>query len=116
MIALSSRPFYFLFYLSQGKIKFSFLYFFSPRWLFQEDDEFKFTTNIMRWRHKRDNLGRLETDDGGRPTRETNSRLVKWSDGSMQLLVGDEAFDVGEHSIDRCVRVCVCVCLGLRCV
>ena len=67
----------------------------------QEAAEFKFTTNIIRWRYKRDSLGRLELGEDGLPLRETNTRLVKWSDGSTQLLVGDESFDVGEHPIDR---------------
>ncbi|CAN0074741.1 unnamed protein product [Ectocarpus sp. 4 AP-2014] len=66
-----------------------------------EADEFKFTTNIIRWRHKRGNLGRPELGDDGRALRESNTRLVRWSDGSTQLLVGDEAFDVEEHPIDR---------------
>lgn len=74
----------------------------------QEADEFKFTTNIIRWRHKRDILGRVEGGERGLPQRETNTRLVKWSDGSMQLLVGDEAFDVGEHSIDRRATSVLC--------
>lgn len=69
--------------------------------IFQETAQFKFTTNIIRWRYKRDNLGGLELGEDGQPLRETNSRLVKWSDGSTQLLVGDEAFDVEEQSIDR---------------
>ncbi|CAN0436318.1 unnamed protein product, partial [Ectocarpus sp. 13 AM-2016] len=75
----------------------------------QEADEFKFTTNIIRWRHKRGNLGRPELGDDGRALRESNTRLVRWSDGSTQLLVGDEAFDVEEHSIDRrasCTILC----------
>ncbi|CAN0580642.1 unnamed protein product, partial [Ectocarpus sp. 12 AP-2014] len=59
------------------------------------------TTNIIRWRHKRGNLGRPELGDDGRALTESNTRLVRWSDGSTQLLVGDEAFDVEEHSIDR---------------
>ena len=25
---------------------------------------------------------------------ESNARFVQWSDGSLQLLIGDEAFDV----------------------
>ncbi|CAM9297968.1 unnamed protein product, partial [Ectocarpus sp. 6 AP-2014] len=42
-----------------------------------EADEFKFTTNIIRWRHKRGNLGRPELGDDGRALRESNTRLVK---------------------------------------
>ncbi|CAM9849258.1 unnamed protein product [Chrysoparadoxa australica] len=65
-----------------------------------EDDTFKFTTNIMRWRYKKDANGEIERDAKGNPVRETNTRLVKWSDGSMQLLVGDEAFEVARHALD----------------
>ncbi|CAM9219214.1 unnamed protein product, partial [Ectocarpus sp. 12 AP-2014] len=42
-----------------------------------EADEFKFTTNIIRWRHKRGNLGRPELGDDGRALTESNTRLVK---------------------------------------
>jgi len=59
-----------------------------------EQEEFKLTTNIMRWRFKRDRNGNLVTDAEGKPERETNTRLVKWSDGSLQLMVGEEVFDV----------------------
>lgn len=84
--------------------------------LMQEADEFKFTTNIMRWRHKRDSRGRLEVGEDARPLLETNTRLVRWSDGSMQLLVGDEAFDVGEHSIDRWGSAPGTICCVLCCM
>jgi len=59
-----------------------------------EQEEFQLTTNIMRWRFKRDRNGNLILDENGKPERETNTRLVKWSDGSLQLFVGDEVFDV----------------------
>ena len=39
--------------------------------------------------------------------KESNSRLVQWSDGSWQLLVGKDAFDVSRHAIssDRDLRL-----------
>jgi RNA polymerase-associated protein LEO1 len=64
---------------------------------------FKFTTNIIRWRLKPDNSAKdgLARDSQGNPIRESNTRLVKWSDGSIQLLVGNEAFNVTRHRLNN---------------
>ncbi|KAI3454743.1 hypothetical protein Pfo_011406, partial [Paulownia fortunei] len=32
---------------------------------------------------------------------ESNARFVTWSDGSLQLLIGDEAFDVSEEDAEE---------------
>lgn len=68
-----------------------------------EDDLYKFTQNIIRWRHKKrdDASGTVERDEKGEPIRETNTRLVKWSDGSLQLLIGEEVFDAAEHKVQN---------------
>lgn len=50
--------------------------------------------NTIRWRKKLDADGTEMLDDDGRPIRESNARVVKWSDGSMSLHLGDEIFDV----------------------
>lgn len=50
------------------------------------------TSNVARWRVVRD----AET---GAPCVESNARLVRWSDGSTQLLVGEEAFEMSTQSI-----------------
>lgn len=42
--------------------------------------------NTIRWRQAQNNNGGYH--------RESNSRIVKWSDGSMTLHVGSEVFDV----------------------
>ncbi|KAF5178473.1 Leo1-like protein [Thalictrum thalictroides] len=42
--------------------------------------------NIVRWRN-------IRKPDGTR-TRESNARFVKWSDGSLQLLIGNEVLDI----------------------
>ncbi|PIA63062.1 hypothetical protein AQUCO_00200829v1 [Aquilegia coerulea] len=42
--------------------------------------------NIVRWRH-------IRKPDGTR-SRESNARFVKWSDGSLQLLIGNEVLDI----------------------
>ncbi|XP_070260648.1 RNA polymerase-associated protein LEO1-like [Myotis yumanensis] len=52
--------------------------------------------NTMRWRVRR--------DTEGNEIKESNTRMVKWSDGSMSLHLGSEVFDVykaplqGNHS------------------
>ncbi|KAJ7994597.1 hypothetical protein DPEC_G00251120 [Dallia pectoralis] len=52
--------------------------------------------NTIRWRAKK--------DEEGNETRESNARIVKWSDGSMSLHLGNEVFDVykaplqGDHN------------------
>ena len=39
------------------------------------------------------------TSPNGSPQRQSNARFVQWSDGSWQLLVGDEVLDVKESDI-----------------
>ncbi|GCB70317.1 hypothetical protein scyTo_0005648 [Scyliorhinus torazame] len=52
--------------------------------------------NTIRWR--------VRKDEEGNETRESNARIVKWSDGSMSLHLGNEVFDVykaplqGDHN------------------
>ncbi|XP_070809921.1 RNA polymerase-associated protein LEO1 [Pituophis catenifer annectens] len=52
--------------------------------------------NTIRWRTRR--------DEEGQEIRESNARIVKWSDGSMSLHLGNEVFDVykaplqGDHN------------------
>ncbi|XP_044294847.1 RNA polymerase-associated protein LEO1 [Varanus komodoensis] len=52
--------------------------------------------NTIRWRTRR--------DEEGSEIRESNARIVKWSDGSMSLHLGNEVFDVykaplqGDHN------------------
>lgn len=53
-------------------------------------------SNTLRWREY--------IDDAGVPQKESNARMVKWSDGSMSLHLGNEIFDVykqplqGDHN------------------
>lgn len=42
--------------------------------------------NVARWRRVRDRDGSVKY--------ESNARFVKWSDGSMQLLIGNEVLDI----------------------
>lgn len=52
--------------------------------------------NTIRWRTRK--------DEEGNDVRESNARIVKWSDGSMSLHLGNEVFDVykaplqGDHN------------------
>ncbi|KAL0168985.1 hypothetical protein M9458_037207, partial [Cirrhinus mrigala] len=52
--------------------------------------------NTIRWRSRR--------DEEGNEIKESNARIVKWSDGSMSLHLGNEVFDVykaplqGDHN------------------
>uniref|UniRef100_A0A663EDU8 RNA polymerase-associated protein LEO1 n=1 Tax=Aquila chrysaetos chrysaetos TaxID=223781 RepID=A0A663EDU8_AQUCH len=56
----------------------------------------KYVENTIRWRMRR--------DEEGNEIRESNARIVKWSDGSMSLHLGNEVFDVykaplqGDHN------------------
>lgn len=43
------------------------------------------TSTIVRWRNKEDSNGVAK--------RESNARLIKWNDGTFQLVVGDAVFD-----------------------
>ncbi|CAF4534660.1 unnamed protein product [Rotaria socialis] len=47
--------------------------------------------NTIRWRYN--------TNDSGETIRESNTRLVRWSDGSLSLHVGKEIFDVSKANI-----------------
>lgn len=53
-------------------------------------------SNTIRWRE--------DLDKDGNPFKESNARIVKWSDGSMSLHLGNEIFDVykqplqGDHN------------------
>jgi len=47
--------------------------------------------NTIRWRTR--------TDDQGNEVRESNAKIVRWSDGSMSLYLGNEIFDIERHKI-----------------
>ncbi|XP_073141811.1 protein LEO1 homolog [Henckelia pumila] len=49
--------------------------------------------NIIRWRE-------VKNPDGTTSV-ESNARFVTWSDGSLQLLIGNKAFDVSEHDVQE---------------
>eukprot|EP01132_Coremiostelium_polycephalum_P008254 gene8254-10142_t len=47
--------------------------------------------SVIRWR--------WGLDDNGRPIKESNTRLVKWSDGSCHLFIGSEVLEVREQEL-----------------
>eukprot|EP00911_Craspedida_sp_UC1_P000433 UC1_evm1s327 len=49
--------------------------------------------NAVRWRNKAD------VPEGEEPVAESNTRLVKWSDGSMSLVIGDEYIDCNQKQL-----------------
>ena len=48
--------------------------------------------NTIRWRSVK--------DEDGNEVKESNARVVKWSDGTMSLLLGGEVFDIHKTKID----------------
>ncbi|CAB4012071.1 RNA polymerase-associated LEO1, partial, partial [Paramuricea clavata] len=48
--------------------------------------------NTIRWRNAK--------DDEGNDIKESNARVVRWSDGTMSLLLGAEVFDIHKTKID----------------
>ena len=58
-----------------------------------ERQAFAGATAVIRWRYKQNASGEIEYDDSGKPIRESNSRMVKYSDGSFAILIGDEVFE-----------------------
>jgi len=62
---------------------------------------------VARWMWKRDVLdGEILTDADGRPERVSNARVVRWSDGSTQIVVGDERFDSVSRAL-KTERLCL---------
>mmetsp|Transcript_5605 Transcript_5605/g.6428 ORF Transcript_5605/g.6428 Transcript_5605/m.6428 type:complete len:459 (-) Transcript_5605:28-1404(-) len=54
--------------------------------------------SVIRWRFKKDVLKNKVIGDDGKPVIESNARFVEWSDGSVQLLIGNQAFDVKKEN------------------
>ena len=64
-----------------------------------EQKEFHgYTHNLIRWRYKRDKQTQQLIRDGeNKLVRESNTRFIKYSDGSIQLQIGEERFEVDAH-------------------
>eukprot|EP00618_Florenciella_parvula_P024924 CAMPEP_0119482780 /NCGR_PEP_ID=MMETSP1344-20130328/10484_1 /TAXON_ID=236787 /ORGANISM="Florenciella parvula, Strain CCMP2471" /LENGTH=396 /DNA_ID=CAMNT_0007517219 /DNA_START=144 /DNA_END=1334 /DNA_ORIENTATION=- len=74
---------------------------FTPEAFAESEDGQRFHRNLALWRYKRDEFGEVMRDADKHPIRESNSRLVKWSDGSMQLFVGNEPYEVAVRPADQ---------------
>ena len=60
-----------------------------------EEEQYRgYVHNMIRWRYKTDEKGEYVRDANGEPLRESNTRFVKWSDGSLTLHVGKEVLEV----------------------
>ena len=71
---------------------------------YSKDDEvdgFGEATGVVRWRYSRDSTGAIRVDGAGRPIRESNARLVKWSNGRIQLIVGSTPYNVNSHALQH---------------
>ncbi|KAL3821941.1 hypothetical protein ACHAXA_004429 [Cyclostephanos tholiformis] len=61
----------------------------------REEGQYRgYVHNMIRWRYKTDKAGEIVRDGGGEPVRESNTRVVRWSDGSFTLHVGKEVLEV----------------------
>lgn len=62
----------------------------------EEEEEYYrgYVHNMIRWRYKNGENNEIARDTNGEPIRESNTRLVKWSDGSYTLHVGAEVLEV----------------------
>lgn len=61
----------------------------------RSDIKLRGAENCIRWRFKRDANGAIEYDEDGHPKQESNARVVEWSDGSKQLFIGNNPYDLG---------------------
>lgn len=69
----------------------------------KEEEQYRgYVHNMIRWRYKTNNNNssssssseEIMRDENGNPLRESNTRLVKWSDGSYTLHIGTEVLEV----------------------
>ncbi|CAI2162174.1 8454_t:CDS:2 [Funneliformis geosporum] len=64
---------------------------------YTEEDDYKHgntirlgAENTIRWRYKRNEM-----------VKESNTKMIKWSDGTMSLLIGEEMFLINSHDISK---------------
>lgn len=55
--------------------------------------------DAIRWRER--------VDESGSTVRDSNARLVKWSDGTMSLVLGNEVIDAGKKNLSKYVHLFV---------
>lgn len=54
----------------------------------------------IRWRYKTNETGERVVGQDDKPQIESNTRIVEWSDGSLQLLIGNEAYNMTTNRPD----------------
>lgn len=72
--------------------------------LYNDESErilFEGSTAVIRWRVQRDSNGEIVCDSTGKPVKESNARMIQWSDGSVQLIVGDAVFQCKNVDVDN---------------
>ena len=71
---------------------------------FNADDEvaaFGGVETVIRWRVKRDAQGAIVYGADGQPEKESNARMVKLSDGTFKLVVGDATFNASINATEK---------------
>ena len=58
-------------------------------------------TSVIRWRYKKDNNNNLILNNNNKPIKESNARLVKLSDGSLHVIIGDTILHSNIASTDN---------------
>lgn len=66
-----------------------------------EEELFAEATAVIRWRYKVDSDGEVIKDDNGNPVMESNAKLVRWDDGTCQLIIGTAVFNTKTASSER---------------
>lgn len=69
---------------------------------YSEADElpmFEKASAVVRWRYKRDAAGEIVLDSLGRPVKESNARIIKRANGSIQFVVGSSVFNGHTHDL-----------------
>lgn len=56
---------------------------------------------VVRWRYARDPKGEVIKSADGQPKLESNARLVRWSDGTYQIVVGDQIFNTSVSDMEN---------------
>ena len=59
------------------------------------------TSDVIRWRYKVDEAGNKVLDGNGEPVMESNARLQKLKNGSYQVIVGKNTFDVSTEKMSK---------------
>merc|ERR1711988_1155284 len=66
----------------------------------KEDDAFIGPQCFIRWKYKYDENGdKIKDPVTGKPIRISNTRLVKFTNGDMQLIVGEDRFNVNRSEV-----------------